>query len=229
MPPPILRWIELTITLQDKRLLQQAALTAETGPEWSPSGFPDRTSLSAKNRYSILLRKQGAVRQSPLTASTATAQSPSASTMNGGPSVCNLIEFDIYAVLRQQQSWNSTPNNMPHTWYYSDSSPSRDMLNPAAAASPFTGPGVDGTVACPEGTLAAAAQSSAEANYQIQFARFPSPSAMSVDSFLGAEFGELCHTGSSTGRVGGGSQGMVGVGGPFSLVEGPDVVWYIIT
>lgn len=68
------------------------------------------------------------------------------------------------------------------------------MLNPAAAASPSTGPGVDWTIAYPDGTLAAAAQSSAEANYQLHFARLPSPSVMPVDCFLGVEFGELCHT-----------------------------------
>jgi hypothetical protein len=107
----------------------------------------------------------------------------------------------------------------------------RDILDVAALASPSTGTGVDWTIVYPDDTTgippdATAAQAFAEAEYQLQFVRLPSPSEMSADSFPGAEFGELCHTGSSTGRVGGGSQGMVGVGRPFSLVEGPGVVYY---
>jgi hypothetical protein len=129
-------------------------------------------------------------------------------------------------MLLQQQPWTVTPNNMPQTRYYSDGSPARDMLDVAALASPPTRTGVDWTIVYPAGTPVSTTQGFVEADYPPQLARLPSPSVMSVDSFPEIEFGGLCHTGSSTGRVGSGSQDMVGVGGPFSLVEGPGVGYY---
>ncbi|KAK0749136.1 hypothetical protein B0T18DRAFT_427308 [Schizothecium vesticola] len=44
---------------KDERLPQQVALTGQNWSEMVTKHFPNRTSLSAKNRYSILLRKQG--------------------------------------------------------------------------------------------------------------------------------------------------------------------------
>lgn len=208
--PLFFRGIELIIATKDERLLQQVALTGRNWSEMVTKHFPNRTALSAKNRYSILLRKQDAVRQPRCRAPTSTVQSPSTSVMGDGLSTCIFTEFDVYETPPQQQPWNLTPSSIPHTWYYSDGCPSGD-LDPTPVVPPFpaAGPGMGWTIDYPDGTPAFA-----EAEYQLQFARFCSPGVMSVDSLPGVDFGETYRSDWPTGRVGDGGQGMVGVGGP---------------
>lgn len=207
---PFFRWIGLTVTTQDEKLLQQVALTGRNWSEMVANHFPNRTALSAKNRYSILLRKQGGVREPRLRTPTSAVQSPSASAMDDGSSTCTFAEFEMLSQ-QQQQPWNWAPDNMPETWSCLNGTPSGDIVDPAAMASPFTavGPGVGWTTDYTNGTPAFA-----ESEHQLQLAQFPSPVVMSVDSLPGVGFGETYRADWSTGSVGDGGQDMVGGGDP---------------
>lgn len=111
----------------------------------------------------------------------------------------------------QQQPWNWAPDSMQETWYCLNSTPSGDILDPMAVASPFAaaGPGGGWTMDYPDGSLALG-----ETEYQFQLAQFPSPGVMSVDSLPGVDFGGTYRANWSTGIVGDGGQDMVGVGDP---------------
>lgn len=206
-------------------MLRQVALTGRNWSEMVNKHFPNRTALSAKNRYSILLRKQGAARQPRLTTPTSTVQSPSTSAIDDGSSTCTFAEHEMIPQ-QYQQPWITAPNNMPHTWYYSDGIPSGDILDLADVTSPFSaaGPGVDWTIDYPDGTPEFPAT-----GYQLQLAQLSSPDVMSVDLLPGVDFGERYRFDWSMERVEDGSQGMVGIGDPGGEqgVRYSNPVWFV--